>query len=316
MPETPPHYSEDGRHWWDGGRWLPVAAFHPQGRPRAPLAIGVSLAVVLVTTLLTAGLVAASAPFQEGWRQAVKQAQQQVGSSSGFSNLQVCTAADFNQSTGTCRANAAGGGALQTNQFVCTATLAASGQAQQPSFNLSYAGHDLGSATPNGKQNQDGSFAVFAGYSLSSIHELPGGRWTCKFTFAGSSKSLSFRTSGPGGPLLYQSACISTGIDSSTALCGQDQSTLTSPSSISCTAVVVGAEQKQVKLDFVYQGGGPVQGFSRTANPQPDREFYAASITLQPQDVALSTTTMPPGKYTCLWSIDGRQVGEKDFQVG
>jgi hypothetical protein len=320
MSQTPPHYSEDGRHWWDGGRWLPVGALHPTRRPPAPVAIAVSLLVILLASVLTVGLVAASGPFADGWRQALKQVQQQPGASGGvFSNLQVCSATEFDRTNDTCRADRSGQ-PFQTSQLVCSATLTAQSSSQQssPTFSLAYAGHDLGTTSLNGKSNGNGSYAVYVPFSLSPQQLLPAGSWTCKFSFAGSGKSLDFRTRGPSGPLLYQSSCLSTSIDTNTSLCVQDQNTITNPSGISCTAMVVGAEKKQVKLEIVYLGGAAstTQGFSRTATPQPDSEFYPASITLQPQDVALTTSTMPAGKYVCRWSIDDKPVGEKDFQVG
>jgi hypothetical protein len=304
MPDgTPPGYSRDGTWWWDGERWVAVSSSQPLRRPPAWLAMAGSLLVLLVAGSLLTGMIALSGPWQEGWNQAVHDAQP------GVHNLQACAMASFDQQSRTCKHNQASS-AFQTDRMVCIARVIGN-VGQQVTSTVTFQGHEV---LRSSKALTSSSSSDVLGISIAPGKALPGGDWSCRFSLNGRSQSINFQLNGPTGSLLYSSACDLREIVSANHLiCKQDRDTITGARAIACTAVVSGAENRVVEVDLVY-GGGQVQPFTRSDNGTVSNQLVPVGLALQASDIGTSGA-LPAGHYTCRWLIDGRQVGQKDFLV-
>lgn len=227
-------------------------------------------------------------------------------------DVRACAGSDFDSNNGRCGRNRANT-SFQAKQIACSANVTS---AESPAVRLTllYNGKMV-TRTDAQTQRHGTSFAAYAGFSLGDVN-LPGGRWTCQFDIGQHEKSAPFQLNGPTGQLLYTSACDINNLTSPSGvlLCTQDQAQISNSSGVACTAVVAGALDRQVKLDMVFDGasGQPVtRSFYGTA----DTQLFGAAGRVGPTDVNASGSTMPAGSYTCTWSVDGQQVGQKKFQV-
>lgn len=304
MPEgTPPGYSKDGRWWWDGGRWVAVSTFQPLQRPPAWLAVAGSLLVLLVAGSLVAGMIALSGPWQAAWSQAVHDAQP------GVHNLQACAVASFDQQSRTCKRNQTSS-VFQTDRMVCIARVIGN-VGQQVTSTVTFQGHEV---LRSSKALTSTNSSHVLGISIAPGKSLPGGDWSCTFSLNGRSESIGFQLNGPTGSLLYSSACDLREIVSPDHLiCKQDRVTISGARAVACTAVMSGAENREVEVDLIY-AGGQVQPFTRSDNGTVRNQLVPASLAVQASDIG-TASAMPAGRYTCRWLIDGRQVGQKDFQI-
>jgi hypothetical protein len=312
---SPPRYSEDGKHWWDGGRWLPVGQPQPVRRPATGVVVLVSLvlialsaAVMVGMAYLTLPLAAGEVPDGQGGRGAA-----QPGGEAVLRDVRACSVDDFDSNNDRCSTNRAGK-TFQTSQIACSATIATPDQAPRVTFTLLYKGNPVQNSDAQVKRH-GGTYAAFSGFSIGDM-SLPGGQWACRFTIPKQQHDAEFRIDGPTGPLLYASACDTGQVTSPNGvlLCRSDNTVIKGPDSIACTAIVAGALKHQVKLDITFTpaGGQPVtRSFYGTANS----ELFGASGRIDPSSVNATTSTMPVGSYTCTWSLDGQQIGQRSFQV-
>lgn len=314
---TPPRYSEDGRHWWDGGRWLPVS--HPPRvkRPSPLLVVPLCVVVIAVCVAVMLGLAVVSAGAQGTAGTGAPPTSQPSGSGSAtLSDVRACAWDDFDTGAGHCRRNRAGT-SFQAAQIACSAAVATTGGEPAVRFSLMYDGKEVAETNAQLQSNDSKGYSAYAGFGLGGDVKLPGGQWGCQFQVSQQRKSASFRLDGPTGQLLYSSACSGDDVASANGLilCTRDETQISSPSSVACTAVVANAQGKQVRLDVSYQASGGGQPASRSFNGTADSALFGASGQVRPQDLGISGSTMSAGSYTCTWSVDGAQVGQKKFTV-
>jgi hypothetical protein len=310
---TPPHYSEDGQHWWDGGRWLAVG--HPQKVRRPSLAFVIPLSVVLIAisgaVLLSMALITLPALAGPAPRPGVAPPGQSTAS---IGDVRACSGNDFNTGDERCSRNRANQ-SFQTKQLACSATVSTpAAQAPDVQFTLLYDGKAVTKSSAQTKR-VGSSYSAYYGFALGDV-TLPGGTWGCEFALASQRKDVNFRIDGPTGSLLYASACDAndTASPNGALLCSKDQSSISGPDGIACTAIVAGALNRQIKLDVVY-GAGSGQPYTHTFSGTADSQLFPASGQVGPSDVGGTGSSMPSGSYTCTWSVDGHQVGQKAFKV-
>lgn len=298
---SPPRYSADGRWWWDGARWNPVAELQPVRQPPIWLAAGAALIVYLVAAGAVVGLLGIVGAFRAGV----------AGQNApGPRNLQVCSLSSVDQNSGICRANQART-PFQTDVVFCSADLVGTA-GQTVTGALAYRGQTIRS---DSAQLKTGPTSVSFAFAIAPNKLLPGGAWSCRFSLAGQTQSVSFTMRGPTSNFLYQAACDATQVvsPSGIAMCGQDQGVITQSNAIACTALLVGDQGKDAQLDVVYSGG-QVAAFTKTYPLTPNNELFPASKQVPASELG-NSGSIPAGSYACRWSVDGQQVGEKDFQV-
>lgn len=276
--------------------------------------IPASLLVIVLSVGVLAGLAWLTLPIRPAGA-TIGGATQVPSSRATLVDVRACSVDDFDSNNDRCGTNRAGK-TFQTNQVACSATVQApSGTPPPVAFTLLYGGKPVmaGSA----QLRRHGSvYAAYSGFSLGDV-TLPGGRWGCRFSVPKQQQDIGFQINGPNGPLLYNYACSASDVSSPSGivLCRTDQNVVKAPQSIACTAVVTGALHRQVKLDVAFDGAGSTPAATRSSYGTADSELFGASVRLGPSDFGAPSVTMPPGAYTCTWSLDGQQIGQKQFQV-
>lgn len=307
MPEGPPtRYSEDGRWWWNGQEWLPVSitSTRPRRRSHVWLAISGALLVLLVAATLLYELIVAAG----GWRAELLPVK--PNTQSNLRNLRVCTAANFDLQNSVCKRNQASS-ELQTDRLLCSADVIGN-IGQQLTVRVLYQSHQI---LHFDKIIHGSKLSGFSAITLAPGKPLPGGDWSCEFSVSGQSAMIHARLNGPSGSLLYASACEANEVVSVSGLqsCSQDRDIITRPNALACTAIVRGAENRDVEVDLAYSGGER-QAFTRAAKGIANLYIFPAGLTLQAADVG-SLALMPVGHYTCRWLVAGQEIGMKEFQV-
>lgn len=304
MDRDTPHYSADGRWWWDGATWVPVV--EQPGRPSGRrgrslwLTVGAS-ALILALCLGTLAVAAVVLPSR-----IVGRAQE---SGTGPGNLQACSLDNFDQDRNVCRSNQATQG-LHGQALMCSATLRGS-VGDRSTARITYRKHVVAS---DHLDMQEAVSPVRYGYTLGP-NDLPGGPWACEFSVHGQTQRLAIQVKGPTSSFLYPMACdAQQGVQiGSSTTCTQNQATVQKPPAILCSALVTDAQNKDVRVDVLSQGGsGPPVAQSAK---KPQDEFYLASVGLDATQLGAGATAVPPGAYVCRWSVNQKTVGQAAFQV-
>ncbi|MGH7883155.1 MAG: hypothetical protein ACREN8_09670 [Candidatus Dormibacteraceae bacterium] len=304
--EPPPEikYSEDGKQWWDGHRWLPVGRLKLIRRPRLLLTMIISVIVLGVALFLISAVIGISQPAFEAEKKSLVEA-------SGPQNLQVCSSTDFNQTSGVCGTNRRGQ-TFQATHLVCSTELTAA--SPTVSSALLYQGQEVASGPLQPNSGNSGRAFSF-GYNLGE-RPLPGGDWSCRFGLGSVTQEIKFQLQGPTGTLLYPAACSNLQEEptSGAPLCRQSMEQINSPSELVCSDVIFGSKGKEVAIELSYTGGSAPH-FARTSAGVATTPLFPNVGAFAPADVGQPTPTMPPGSYSCRWTIDGQSAGSKDFSV-
>jgi hypothetical protein len=227
----------------------------------------------------------------------------------GPGNLQACSLENFDQNRNVCRSNEATKG-VRGQALMCSATLRGS-VGDRSTARITYRKHVVASD----HLDMQGSVApVRYGYTLGP-NDLPGGQWACEFSVHGQTQRLPIQVNGPTSSFLYPTACdaqqaVQIG---QSATCAQSQTTMQKPPAVLCSALVTDAQNKNVQVEVLSQGGsGPAVA---QATNKPQDEFYLAAVGLDPTKLGGGATTVPAGSYLCRWSVNHKQVGQTAFQV-
>src|SRR5437763_10688797 len=97
------------------------------------------------------------------------------------------------------------------------------------------------------------------------------------------------------------------------ATCTEKQTTVQKPPAILCSALITDAENKDVRVEVVPQGGSG-QAVAQSSK-KPQDEFYLAAVSLDATQLAQGATAILPGSYLCRWSVNQKAVGQAAFQV-
>jgi len=138
------------------------------------------------------------------------------------------------------------------------------------------------------------------------------------------SVSADFRGGGPRGPFLYPAACDSTRAVKMNNItpCAKDESAqpLTGVASASCSAVLTGVENREVRVEINFAGtfqAGPSRssGYSTFGSGRPTGPVVEVDTAITAKEMTLRSGNLPPGPYVCRWLVDGNEVGTRTFTV-
>ena len=138
---------------------------------------------------------------------------------------------------------------------------------------------------------------------------LPGGAWSCEFSFGAAHTGASFRSGGPTGAVVDTAVCAASdsilyGSNHSLRVCKSDESgTPIAPTDrIVCAAVFVKAGGKD-QIELISGGANAGRPFPFIARAP----LWVAWATFAPLDPA-PDGAFAPGSYTCRFSSNGASV--------
>ncbi|MBD0330552.1 MAG: hypothetical protein ICV64_10685 [Thermoleophilia bacterium] len=140
---------------------------------------------------------------------------------------------------------------------------------------------------------------------------LPAGAYTCRFTVATARASATMRSVGPAGPVVWSAVCATTLLRRD-GTCGLDQSAapLFRPSSLSCSASLVGQQGRRVTVELLAEVDGV---WTRVDGGDAALRRPIVPVYLSVPSPAASG--FAAGRYACRYTVDGTVVGEKLFTV-
>lgn len=146
-------------------------------------------------------------------------------------------------------------------------------------------------------------------YLTAGPNPMPGGNWACELRVGPEHVRKTFRSAGPSGPILYGAVCSSShSVQAGAArVCRRDESASAfgGNAPVLCSAVFAGGKGKQGGFEFLHEGKSV--GLSEDFElPYP---VTAAGFRLSPEP------RLPPGRWTCRWTLAGRVVASKPFRI-
>jgi hypothetical protein len=147
------------------------------------------------------------------------------------------------------------------------------------------------------------------------IVPLPGGNWSCQFSFGSASVRVNFKSGGPTGRIIGAAACAgkditSFGSNRSLRACRPDRSGGSIPvtDEVVCSAVLPSSASTELTIQLL-SGGVDV------VSPHVDRvegPLHIASPAFKPPP---GQGTFAAGDYVCRFSIDGIPVAETPLHL-
>lgn len=217
--------------------------------------------------------------------------------------VRVCGLSALDQTAGECTRDESAR-PLRSSQFNCSSR--ATGSAGER-----FAGRFLyrGQAFPAyGTSVSSTRRGVFI-FLTAGPNPMPGGSWGCELRIGPEVVRKSFRSAGPTGPILHLAACRAsrTVPAGPVRVCRRDESgaPFSATESVTCSAVFAGGKGKLASIAFLH---GRTEAFSGDFTlPLP---VTAAGPRLDPRP------KLAAGQWSCRWSLAGRVLGTKKFQIG
>jgi len=217
-----------------------------------------------------------------------------------LADLRVCPYEAFSKLRGACTRDA-GPGPIVSTHLYCSVTVLASRRGTVRGV-LAYRGKPIASfaeAVPPGR------WRYWLVNDLAT--PLPGGAWTCSYTFGPAHVVRSFRSGGPTGAVVGAAVCTSAHAVrvSSVRMCASDESgtALAASSDLVCSVVVPDAKGERLRIELL-SGGQDVQAPWTATLPGPvwqEAGYFAGPFA--------------PGDYVCRITLAGRVVAERPFRI-
>jgi hypothetical protein len=151
-------------------------------------------------------------------------------------------------------------------------------------------------------------------YNVGTL-PLPGGDWSCQFSFGPASARVNFKSGGPTGTIINAAACAGTdtiryGASSAFRACRPDRSGGSIPvtDEIVCSAVAPNSVSKELTIQLI-------SGDVDVVAPQVDMVSFPVWIAQHAFKPPSSQKTFAVGDYVCRFSIDGIPVAETPLHL-
>jgi hypothetical protein len=222
-------------------------------------------------------------------------------SGESLTDAHVCGSATFSEAAARCTTDERAG--VLSSTLHCSARvrgLAGTGYTGTFSFR--------GRAFPTQKGVVRGDGWIYTSLSIKG-GTFPAGAWICRISASGNRTVVAFRTTGATGTLTATAACPTTVtvLTSGVRACNDDRSTRTfAPTSrVTCSGVYSLGEGRHASASLLYKGR-PTGLVLRRILPHPVSVF---GMQVERKD------GLPAGRYTCVFSLDGKQVATKPFSI-
>lgn len=217
--------------------------------------------------------------------------------------VRVCGLGAFDRRTSVCTRDQSGS-ALLSSVFHCSARARAE-PGERFAGRMLYRGQPFQAFGTAVGERRRGVYL----YLTAGPYPMPGGPWSCELRVGSEIVRKSFRSAGPAGPIVHVRACRTsrTAAAGPTRVCARDESAagFRSTDSITCSAVFVGGKGKLAGIAFEHEGTSAFDGDFELPLP-----VTAAGPRLDPDPKLAS------GDWSCRWSLAGRVLAVKRFQVG
>jgi hypothetical protein len=219
-----------------------------------------------------------------------------------FGGIRLCSIGSFDQSAHVCRQDERAVPLLSTG-VGCSVQM----RARRP-------GRLIATMTYNGAVEgrlnlripRSGRYSLWLTLDLTST-QLPAGAFGCRFQVGSKAASGTVRSSGPAGPIVNPSVCLSANVVGANRGCRADESTapLAAGQPATCSAVFAGQAGHQAAVELVNMTSGQpvVVGRVGGALPIPIVDAFA------------SLGALAAGSYSCRFLLDEHLVAEKAFTV-
>jgi len=222
------------------------------------------------------------------------------GSAAGLDEVRVCGTSGFDRGDAACRADQRSG--IRSSTIYCSARTS-DHAGDTFTGRLTYRGIPF--PVQKGRISRDGNVNT---YLTIGGGPFPGGPWRCDVSAGSEKASVSFTTNGPSGPVTSVSACLTknTVLAGPVRACRSDASaTLPATDAITCSAVYSLAKGKQARADVLFDG--KPTGLTLTRTVPLAVSVFGVQVS--------KPGGLPAGRYTCVFSLDGKKAATKSFRV-
>lgn len=219
-----------------------------------------------------------------------------------LSGMRLCAIGSFDQQGRVCRQDERAVPLLSTG-VACSVQLRAR-RAARLVATMTYNGAVQGRL--NVRVPAPGRYSVWVSFDLAST-QLPAGAFGCRFQLGSKAASGTVRSTGPAGPIVSPSVCLSANVVAAGRGCRADESAapLQAGQPATCSAVFAGQGGHQAAIELVNTTSGQPVVLGRAGG----------SLPFPIVDAFASLGALTAGSYACRFLLDDQVVAEKPFTI-